>query len=106
ASTPKDPAPRMTQTSQTTPDTAPEATPTTAPDTTVGPALRTASHAGATGPGALTGRAKNLALTGLFMSMFVSMLAMNVVGTSMPIIIADIGGTQAAFTWVVTATML
>ncbi len=56
--------------------------------------------------GVLTGRAKNLALTGLFLSMFVSMLAMNVVGTSMPIIIADIGGTQAAFTWVITATML
>ncbi|SJM61092.1 DHA2 family efflux MFS transporter permease subunit [Gulosibacter sp. 10] len=54
----------------------------------------------------LTGRAKGLALTGLFMSMAVSMLAMSVVGTSMPIIIADIGGTQAAFTWVMTATML
>lgn len=54
----------------------------------------------------LTGRAKNLALSGLFLANFVSMLAMNVVGTSMPIIIADIGGTQAAFTWVVTATML
>ncbi|MCW2289827.1 EmrB/QacA subfamily drug resistance transporter [Leucobacter luti] len=54
----------------------------------------------------LTGRTKRLALAGLFLSMFVSMLAMNVVGTSMPIIIADIGGTQAAFTWVVTATML
>ncbi|MBL3687830.1 DHA2 family efflux MFS transporter permease subunit [Leucobacter zeae] len=56
--------------------------------------------------GILTGRAKNLALAGLFLANFVSMLAMNVVGTSMPIIIADIGGTQAAFTWVVTATML
>ena len=54
----------------------------------------------------LTGRAKNMALAGLFLANFVSMLAMNVVGTSMPIIIADIGGTQAAFTWVVTATML
>ncbi|WP_449279508.1 DHA2 family efflux MFS transporter permease subunit [Leucobacter sp. GX0328] len=56
--------------------------------------------------GVLTGRAKNLALTGLFLSMFVSMLAMNVVGTSMPVIISDIGGTQAAYTWVITATML
>lgn len=54
----------------------------------------------------LTGRAKNLALTGLFMSMAVSMLAMTVVGTSMPVIIADLGGNQAAFTWVVTAAML
>ncbi|MGO3146161.1 MAG: MDR family MFS transporter [Leucobacter sp.] len=56
--------------------------------------------------GLLVGRALNLALAGLFLANFVSMLAMNVVGTSMPIIIADIGGTQAAFTWVVTATML
>ncbi|RGE23206.1 MDR family MFS transporter [Leucobacter sp. wl10] len=56
--------------------------------------------------GVLTGRAKNLALTGLFLSMAVSMLSMTVVGTSMPIIIADLGGDQAAFTWVVTATML
>lgn len=54
----------------------------------------------------LVGRALNLALAGLFLANFVSMLAMNVVGTSMPIIIADIGGTQTAFTWVVTATML
>jgi EmrB/QacA subfamily drug resistance transporter len=54
----------------------------------------------------LHGRAKAFALTGLFLSMFVSMIAMNVVGTSMPIIIADLGGGQAAFTWVVTATML
>ena len=57
-------------------------------------------------PEVLTGRAKNLALAGLFLANFVSMLAMNVVGTSMPVIIADIGGDQAAFTWVVTATML
>lgn len=54
----------------------------------------------------LHGRAKTLALTGLFLSMAVSMLSMSVVGTSMPIIIADIGGDQAAFTWVMTATML
>ncbi|WP_017792266.1 MDR family MFS transporter [Leucobacter salsicius] len=56
--------------------------------------------------GLLTGRAKNLALTGLFMSMAVSMLSMTVVGTSMPVILADLGGDQAAFTWVMTATML
>lgn len=59
-----------------------------------------------TAPHALEGRAKNLALAGIFMSTFVSMLAMNVVGTSMPRIIADIGGTQATFTWVIMATML
>src|SRR5690606_37692523 len=42
----------------------------------------------------------------IFMSMAVSMLSMTVVGTSMPVILADLGGNQAAFTWVVTATML
>ena len=57
-------------------------------------------------PLVLTGRTKNLALAGIFMSTFVSMLAMNVVGTSMPRIIADIGGTQATFTWVIMATTL
>ncbi|MGK0740650.1 MDR family MFS transporter [Leucobacter sp. Z1108] len=57
-------------------------------------------------PWALEGRAKNLALTGLFLSMGVSMLSMTVIGTSMPLIIADLGGDQAAFTWVVTAAML
>ncbi len=66
---------------------------------------RTAAFTGPI-PLALHGRAKNLALAGIFMSTFVSMLAMNVVGTSMPRIIADIGGTQATFTWVMTATML
>ena len=66
---------------------------------------RTATFTGPI-PLALHGRAKNLALAGIFMSTFVSMLAMNVVGTSMPRIIADIGGTQATFTWVMTATML
>ncbi len=59
-----------------------------------------------TAPIILEGRAKNLALAGLFLSMGVSMLSMTVVGTSMPLIIADLGGDQAAFTWVVTAAML
>jgi len=57
-------------------------------------------------PRALDARTRNWALTGLFLSMFVSMISMNVVGTSMPIIMADIGGTQATFTWVVMATSL
>lgn len=56
--------------------------------------------------GVLTGRAKGLALAGLFLSMFVTMIAMNVVGTSMPVIISDIGGSQASYTWVVMATSL
>ncbi|OWP20729.1 MFS transporter [Microbacterium sp. AISO3] len=46
------------------------------------------------------------ALSGLLLGMFVSMLASTVVSTSLPVIIHDLEGTQAAFTWVVTATLL
>lgn len=46
------------------------------------------------------------ALSGILLGMFVSILATSVVSTSLPRIITDLGGTQAAFTWVVTATLL
>jgi len=46
------------------------------------------------------------ALIGLLLGMFVSMLASTVVSTSLPVIIHDLGGDQAAYTWVVTATLL
>ena len=46
------------------------------------------------------------ALSGLLLGMFVSMLASTVVSTSLPVIIHDLNGDQAAFTWVVTATLL
>jgi len=46
------------------------------------------------------------ALTGLILGMFVSMLASTVVSSSLPVIIHDLGGDQAAYTWVVTATLL
>ena len=46
------------------------------------------------------------ALSGLLLGMFVSILAGTVVSTSLPIIISDLGGSQASFTWVVTATLL
>lgn len=46
------------------------------------------------------------ALTGLLLGMFVSMLAGTVVGTSLPRIINELGGDQAAFTWVITANLL
>ncbi|RLV55127.1 DHA2 family efflux MFS transporter permease subunit [Aeromicrobium phragmitis] len=46
------------------------------------------------------------ALSGLLMGMFVSILAGTVVSTSLPLIIADLGGSQSSYTWVVTATML
>ncbi|MFY9713766.1 MAG: MDR family MFS transporter [Microbacterium sp.] len=46
------------------------------------------------------------ALAGLLLGMFVSMIAATVVSTSMPVIVHDLGGDQAAYTWVITATLL
>jgi len=46
------------------------------------------------------------ALSGILLGMFVSILATSVVSSSLPKIIADLNGTQSAFTWVVTATLL
>jgi EmrB/QacA subfamily drug resistance transporter len=46
------------------------------------------------------------ALSGLLLGMFVTLLSSTVVSTSLPIIIADLGGGQASYTWVVTATLL
>jgi EmrB/QacA subfamily drug resistance transporter len=54
----------------------------------------------------MTHRQVLTALSGLLLGMFVSMLASTVVGSSLPVIISDLGGNQAAFTWVVTATLL
>ncbi|TDN91978.1 MDR family MFS transporter [Microbacterium sp. BK668] len=51
-------------------------------------------------------RAVLQALSGLLLGMFVSMLASTVVSTSLPVIVHDLQGDQAAFTWVVTATLL
>lgn len=46
------------------------------------------------------------ALSGLLLGMFVSMLASTVVSTSLPVIVHDLEGDQATFTWVVTSTLL
>ncbi|WP_350347800.1 MDR family MFS transporter [Agromyces sp. G08B096] len=46
------------------------------------------------------------ALSGLIMGMFVAVISGTVVSTSMPVIIADLGGDQAAYTWVITASLL
>jgi EmrB/QacA subfamily drug resistance transporter len=57
-------------------------------------------------PAPMSRRAVLEALSGLLLGMFVSMLAATVVSTSLPVIVHDLGGDQAAFTWVVTATLL
>lgn len=45
-------------------------------------------------------------LSGLMMGMFVAIISSTVVSTSLPRIIADLGGGQSAYTWVVTSTLL
>lgn len=47
-----------------------------------------------------------VALSGLVLGLFVSVLASTVVSTSLPRIIADLGGGQTAYTWVVTSSLL
>jgi EmrB/QacA subfamily drug resistance transporter len=46
------------------------------------------------------------ALSGLLLGMLVAILSSTVVSTALPRIIADLGGSQSSFTWVVTATLL
>ncbi|MDR6877001.1 MULTISPECIES: MDR family MFS transporter [Microbacterium] len=46
------------------------------------------------------------ALSGLLLAMFCSMVSTTVVGTSLPIIVPALGGTQESYTWVVTITLL
>lgn len=55
---------------------------------------------------AMTHRQVLEALSGLLLGTFVAILASTVVSTSLPKIISDLGGGEAAYTWVVTSTLL
>ena len=46
------------------------------------------------------------ALSGLFVAMFVVLTSSTIVSTSMPVIIADLKGTQTEYTWIITAALL
>ncbi|MDT0305843.1 MDR family MFS transporter [Streptomyces sp. DSM 44917] len=46
------------------------------------------------------------ALSGLLLGMFTAILSSTIVTNALPRIIADLGGGQSAYTWVVTATLL
>lgn len=46
------------------------------------------------------------ALSGLMLGMLTTILSMTVVGTALPVIVSDLGGSQSAYTWVVTASLL
>ena len=45
-------------------------------------------------------------MSGLLLGMFVAILSSTVVSTSLPRIVGDLGGSQSAYTWVVTSTLL
>jgi MFS family permease len=51
-------------------------------------------------------RDANLAMTGLTMCMFVASLSNLVVLTALPRVVSDLHGTQAAYTWIITSSML
>ncbi|MFW6692743.1 MDR family MFS transporter [Streptomyces sp. MAR4 CNX-425] len=46
------------------------------------------------------------AISGLLLGMFVAILSSTIVTNALPRIIADLGGTQSAYSWVVTAALL
>ena len=56
--------------------------------------------------GQMTHREVLGALSGLLLAMFVAMVSSTVVTTALPRIVADLGGTQTGYTWVVVATLL
>jgi EmrB/QacA subfamily drug resistance transporter len=55
---------------------------------------------------AMTHREILEALSGLLLGLFVTLLSTTVVSAALPRIIADLGGGQSAYTWVVTSTLL
>ncbi|WP_369136901.1 MDR family MFS transporter [Modestobacter versicolor] len=63
--------------------------------------------AAASAPAAAMSRREVLqALSGLMMGIFVSILAATIVSNALPVIIAELDGSQSIYTWVVTAELL
>ena len=46
------------------------------------------------------------ALSGLLLGMFVAILSSTIVSNALPVILPDLGGNQAGYTWVITASLL
>ena len=57
-------------------------------------------------PVGMSHKAVMRAMSGIFLGLFVSLLSNSIISSSLPRIISDLDGTQSAFTWVVTATLL
>jgi EmrB/QacA subfamily drug resistance transporter len=56
--------------------------------------------------GGMTHRQVLEAMSGLLLGMFVAILSSTVVSTALPVIVADLGGSQSSYTWVVTSTLV
>jgi EmrB/QacA subfamily drug resistance transporter len=63
-------------------------------------------HAPSTGEPARSRRQVLEALSGLLLALFVAILSGTIVSNALPRILGDLGGTQAQYTWVVTASLL
>jgi EmrB/QacA subfamily drug resistance transporter len=57
-------------------------------------------------PATMSHREVVQALSGLMLGLFVSILASTIVSNALPRIIADLGGTQSVYTWIVTTELL
>lgn len=88
--------------------TAPSAVPATTTDTAapIDAADGTAPLAEPTEPAPMSHREVLEALSGLLLAMFVAMLSSTIVSNALPVIVADLGGTETGYTWVVVATLL
>ncbi|GAA2613082.1 MFS transporter [Paractinoplanes durhamensis] len=65
-----------------------------------------AAISGSESPARMTHREVIQALSGLMLGMFVSILASTIVSNALPRIIADLGGSQSVYTWIVTTELL
>ncbi len=65
-----------------------------------------APFTGSASPAPMSRRQVLEALSGLLLGMLTTILSMTVVGTALPVIVSDLDGSQSAYTWVVTASLL
>jgi EmrB/QacA subfamily drug resistance transporter len=65
-----------------------------------------AAVAGTEGSGRMSRREIVQALSGLMLGMFVAILASTIVSNALPTIIAQLGGSQSVYTWIVTTELL
>jgi EmrB/QacA subfamily drug resistance transporter len=79
---------------------------TTPPENPESPAPAEAVVETAATAGKMSQREVIQALSGLMLGMFVAILASTIVSNALPRIIADLGGSQSVYTWIVTTELL